>query len=151
MSEANKHLIRRWFEEVWNQGREATIDELFSADGIAHGLGDTEADVRGPEQFKLFVRILRGSFADLHISVEDVIAENDTVVARVRLEGTHTGDGLGLAPTGNRVRVAGIAVVRFANGQAVEAWNVWDQLGLLRQIGGVPGPEGRDRFVTSRS
>ena len=151
MSETNKALIRRWFEEVWNQGIEKTIDELFSPEGIAHGLGDTEIDVCGPEQFKPFVRNLRGSLPDLHISVEDVIAENDLVVARLVLQATHSGPGLGVTPSGRQVRVAGIAVVRFANGQAVEAWNVWDQLGLLRQIGALPGPEGLDRFVTAPS
>jgi predicted ester cyclase len=87
----------------------------------------------------------------VHISVEDVVAENDTVVACVILEGTHTGASMGIPPSGNRLRVAGVAIVRFANGQAVEAWNVWDQLGLLRQVGAIPGSEGQDRFVASPS
>ena len=73
MSEENKKLMRRWFEEVWNQGREESIDELFSATGVAHGLGETDAVVRGPDQFKPLVRNLRSSLPDLHISVEDLI------------------------------------------------------------------------------
>ncbi len=77
--EANKALAYRWFEEVWNQGLEQTIDELFSPTGIAHGLGDTDVELRGAEQFKPFVRNLRGSLPDTHISVEDAIAENDKV------------------------------------------------------------------------
>jgi len=149
VSELNKKLMRRWFEEVWNQGREQTIEELFSPDGVAHGLGDTDTDVRGPEEFKPLVRNLRASLPDLHIRIEDVIGEGDTVVARVVLEGTHTGSGMGILPSGGRVRVAGIAIVRFAEGRAVEAWNVWDQLGFLRQMGAMPGPEGRDRFLAS--
>ena len=88
MSEANKALVRRWFEEVWNQGREKTIDELFAADGVAHGLGDTEADTRGPEGFKPFFRNLRGSFPDLHMTVEDAIAEGDKVTVRLLVKGT---------------------------------------------------------------
>jgi predicted ester cyclase len=85
-----------------NQGREETIDELFSPNGVAHGLGDTEADVRGPQQFKPFVRKLRSSLPDVHISVEDVIAENDLVGGCAGDFGTHRGHGLGIAPSGNR-------------------------------------------------
>ncbi len=66
------------------------------------------------------------------------------------LEGTHTGAGLGVVPTGRRVRIAGIVVVRIANGRITEGWNSWDQLGLLRQIGTLPAPEGQDRFVASQ-
>ncbi len=66
------------------------------------------------------------------------------------LEGTHTGAGLSVVPTGRRVRIAGIVVVRIANGRITEGWNSWDQLGLLRQIGALPAPEGQDRFVASQ-
>src|SRR5439155_8952506 len=71
MMEANKALVRRWFQEVWNDGREAAIDELFSANGIAHGLGDTEAPVHGPAEMKPFVRNLRSAIGDLRVSIED--------------------------------------------------------------------------------
>jgi predicted ester cyclase len=69
----------------------------------------------------------------------------------VVLEGRHTGDALGVPATGRRVRVAGITISRIVNGQIVEGWNSWDQLGLLRQIGALPGPDTSDRFTTSRS
>jgi steroid delta-isomerase-like uncharacterized protein len=149
MSEANKTLMRRWFDEVWNQGLEQTIDEMIAKDCVVHGLGETETDIRGPEEFKVFVRNLRGSFPDVQIRVEDLIAEDERIMARVVLEATHTGQGMGLAPTGQRVRVAGIVVVHFANGRSIEAWNVWDQLGLLRQMGAMPSVERRDRFLSA--
>jgi len=151
MSEANKVLIMRWFEEVWNQGRESTIDELFAATGVAHGLGDTEVDLVGPAQLKPFVRNLRGSLPDLRIMIEDSIAEGDKVMVRVHLEGTHKGTGLGVAPTGRRVTIDGIILARIKDGQIVEGWNSWDQLGLLRQIGALPVAEGPDRFVSAQS
>ena len=151
MSDANKALVRRWFEEVWNQGREETIDELLAAHGVGHGLGDTEVDVHGPAEFKPFVRNLRGSFPDLHIKVDDAMAEGDMVSVRLTLEGTHRGADLGVPPTGRRIRIAGIVVVRISGGQLVEGWNSWDQLGLLRQIGALPVPQGRDRFVARSS
>ena len=147
MSEANKALIRRWFDEVWNQGRESTIDELLAADAVAHGLGDTEVDLRGPAQFKPFVHNLRGAFPDIRMTIEDTLADGDKVMVRLRVEGTHRGANLGVPPTGRRIHIAGIVLVRIVSGQIVEGWNSWDQLGLLRQIGALPVPEGRDRFV----
>ena len=149
--EGNKALVRRWFREVWNEGREATIDELFAKDGVAYGLGEGEAEVRGPAAFKPFVHNLRGSLPDIQIGIHDIMAEDDKVMVRVLLEGTHSGPGLGVPPTGRRVRVAGIVVVRFSRGQLIEAWNSWDQLGLLRQIGALPAAKGEDQFLSARS
>jgi predicted ester cyclase len=151
MSEANKALIQRWFEEVWNQGRESTIDELLAVDAVARGLSDTDVDLHGPVEFKPFVHNLRGSFPDIHITIEDSVAEGDKVMVRVRVDATHKGIGLGVAPTGRRVSIAGIVLVRIKGGQIVEGWNSWDQLGLLRQIGALPAAEGPDRFVAAQS
>ena|ERR1700674_3285845 len=151
MTETNKALVRRWFREVWNEGREATIDELFAESGVAYGLGDTEAEVRGSAQLKPFVRNLRSSFPDLQISIHDIMAEEDKVMVRVLVEGTHSGSGLGVPPSGRRIRVAGIVVIRISKGQLVEGWNSWDQLGLLRQIGALPVAKGEDQFLTARS
>jgi steroid delta-isomerase-like uncharacterized protein len=147
MSEANKVAVRRWFEEVWNQGREAAIDELFSAEGVAHGLGDSELDVHGPAEFKPFVANIRSGIPDTRIRVEDIVTEGDRVAVRVTLEGTHTGDGLGVPPTGRKISIQGIIIARMVNGQMVEAWNSYDQLGLLRQIGALPGLGGQDTFL----
>jgi steroid delta-isomerase-like uncharacterized protein len=151
MTETNKALVRRWFKEVWNEGRETTIDELFAEGGVAYGLGDGEAQVRGPAQLKTFVRNLRATLPDLQISIQDIMAEEDKVMVRVLLEGTHSGSGLGVPPSGRKVRVAGIVVIRISKGQFVEGWNSWDQLGLLRQIGALPEPAAEDQFLTARS
>jgi len=151
MSETNKTLVRRWFEEVWNQGRKDTIDELFAANGIGYGLGDTDVPTRGPSEFKVFARNLRGALPDIHMKIEDLMAEGDKVTVRITVEGTHKGSQLGVAPTGRRIRIEGIVVVRIANGQIVEGWNSWDQLGLLRQIGALPTATGPDRFTSARA
>ena len=151
MTENNKGLVRRWFREVWNEGREATIDELFAENGVVYGLGEGEAEVRGPAALKPFVRNLRGSFPDIQISIQDIMAEEDKVMVRVLLEGTHSGSGLGVPPSGRKIRVAGIVVIRISKGQFVEGWNSWDQLGLLRQIGALPTAPGEDQFLTARS
>ena len=144
-----KAIVHRWFEEVWNQGRMETIDEMFPPRGVAHGLGESEAPVRGPDAFKPFVRNIRESIPDLHISVEDIITEGDKTAFRVVLEGTHRGDGLGVAAPGRRVRVKGIVMLRLEDGQIVEGWNSWDRLGLLQQIGALPTPA-EDRFLERR-
>ena len=73
MSEANKAIARRWFKEVWNHGRDATIDELVHDHCLGHGLGDTEADTHGPAEFKLIAANLRGAIPDIHIYVDDIL------------------------------------------------------------------------------
>lgn len=145
----NKYLTHRWFEEVWNQGREATINELFPQNAVAIGLGESDTTVHGPEEFRVFFNNLRTSFPDIHITIEDTVAEGDKVVVRVKIEGTHLGDGLGVPPTGRRMCVAGIVIIRFANGKIAEGWNSWDQLGMFRQIGALPAA-GHDRFLAAR-
>lgn len=150
MTERNKSIVRRWFEEVWNRGSEDVIDELFSSDGVAHGIGETDPDIHGPNDFKPFVRNLRSALPDIRIDVEEAMAENDLVCVRLLLQGTHTGEGLGIPPTGRRVRVTGLVMARMANGQMIEAWNNWDQLGLLRQIGAMPAADREDRFTARR-
>jgi steroid delta-isomerase-like uncharacterized protein len=150
VSEQNEAIVRRWFEEVWNQGREAAIEELFPADGVAHGLGDSEQDVHGPDEFKPLVANIRGALPDTNITIDDIFSEADRVAVRVTLRGTHTGQGLGVPPTGRKVSIQGIIIVRLVDGRFIEGWNCYDQLGLLRQIGALPGPGTRDTFLSTR-
>jgi len=129
-TEYNKALTRRWFEEVWNQGLDGTIDELFMPEGVGHGLGESDVTVRGPAALKLFINNFRKSISDLRIDIDDILAENDEVMVRGVLTGTHTGDGLGVPASGTPIRVALIVVIRFVGNQIAEVWNSWDQLGL---------------------
>ena len=149
VSEQNIAVVRRWFEEVWNQGRESSIDELFPAGGVAHGLGDSEQDVHGPDEFKPFVDNIRGAIPDTHVTIDDILADSDRVAVRVTLQGTHTGHGLGVPPTGRKVSIQGIIIVRLVDGRIREGWNSSDQLGLLRQIGTLPGAGKRDTFLNA--
>jgi steroid delta-isomerase-like uncharacterized protein len=151
MSIDPRTLIHRWFNEVWNQGREETVDELFASDGICHGLGEGGADVVGPAGFKVFWRNMRSALPDVHIRIEDTIVHGDKAVVRVVLDGTHLGEGLGMPPTARRVSITGIVIVIVAGGQVAEAWNNWDQLGLLQQIGAIPASETADRFISAQA
>ena len=138
MSEENKAILRRWFEEVWNKGRSDAIDEMFAADGIAHGLSDDpEKPMEGPVGFKPFHAAFRGAFPDVEVSVEDLIAEGDKVVARCSVRGKHTGDHLGVAASNVAVEFTGIAIVRIKEGKIVEAWNNFDFLKMNKQIGAI--------------
>jgi predicted ester cyclase len=132
MSERNKALSRRWFEEVWNQGKEETIDELFAPSSVGHGLGD--APLVGAEGFKPFYRLYRDAFPDLHIDVEEIVAEGDLTVTRFTVTGTHMGDSLGLAPTGRQVRATGMVMTRWQDGRIVEGWNNVDIPGMMAQL-----------------
>jgi len=135
-AEANKALVRRWFEEVWNKGRAEAIDEMFAADGIAHGLSDDAVDpLRGPADFKPFHERFRGAFPDIEVVVEDMIAEDDKVAARCSVRGKHTGDHLGIAASNAPVDFTGVSIVRIKDGKIVEAWNNFDFMRMNQQIG----------------
>ena len=99
-------------------------------------------------EFKPFAANIRGTIPDTHICVDDIISEGDRVAVRITLEGTHSGHGLGVAPTGRSVCIQGIIIVQIRDGQIVEAWNSYDQLGLLRQIGALPALGNRDTFLS---
>ena len=134
-TEENKALVRRAYKEVFNKGNMAVVDELYTANYVLH---DPSGPVQGPEGIKQYVTMLRSAFPDMHITIEDAVAEGDTVVVRTTGRGTHKGDFMGIPPTGKQVTVAGITIIRIVNGKAEEAWYNGDDLGLLQQLGVVP-------------
>ena len=136
MSEENKALVRRWFDEVWNKQRVEAIDEMLAPDGIVHGLSDDpESPLAGPSGFKPFHETLRGAFPNVQVIVEDTVAEGDKVAARCSVRAKHSGDNLGIAASGARVDFTGMAIVRIKEGKIVEAWNNFDFMRMNRQIG----------------
>jgi steroid delta-isomerase-like uncharacterized protein len=144
---ANKALAHRWFEEVWNQGKIETIHELMSTDVIGHGLGEAGKIVRGPEAFIAFWKTLRAAFPDIRIDVQQTLEEADWIVARFDIFVTYTGEGLGFPANGKHARVAGMSMIRIAHGKLVEGFNMWDQRGMLAQIG---GPDAQDSMQLVR-
>ena len=137
MSEENEALVRRYFEEIWNKGNLEVIDELFTTNFVRHGPVGTEGEVRGLEGFKGLVSSYRSGLPDLRIPIEDLIAEGDKVVTRWTARGTHRGELMGNAPTGNPATVRGILVDRISGGKIEEEWADYDTLHLMQQIGGV--------------
>ena len=136
--EKNKDLSRRWFEEVWNKRRPEAIEEMFAADGIAHGLEPLgRKPLPGPAAFRTFWDRFQGAFPDLRITVDDVIGEADRTAVRFTFRGTHRGDHLGAPATHKQITATGLSLIRWRNGQIVEGWNEFDALGLFQQAGVV--------------
>lgn len=126
--------MRRWFQEVWNEGKIETVHELFHPEGRATGHYGAQSEISGPKGFVPFVEQIRGAFPDVKVTVEDAFGADDKVTVRWSARMTHTGNGLGPA-TNKPVRITGITIVRISNGQIVEGWDNWDQLGMLEQMG----------------
>ncbi len=139
--EENVQLMRRWFKEVWNEGRTQTIHDLLAPDAI--GIGDLEdgKPLRGPAEFVPFVQRIRGAFPDINVVVEDAFGAGDKVVLRWTATMTHRGDHLGMPASGMRVRITGMTIARIGGKQIVEGWDNWDQLGMLKQIGVYQTPQ----------
>jgi steroid delta-isomerase-like uncharacterized protein len=130
--EENKAIVRRHFEEIWNQGRLEVADELVAADYLSHLPLPGQPD--GIEGFKYAVRLLKGSFPDLQHTIEDVIAEGDKVATRLTVRGTHQALFRGIPATGRVVSWTGTRILRIREGKIAENWANWDDLSLMRQL-----------------
>ena len=127
-AEANKIIVRRLWNEVWNRADLAVADTIFDEAYAAHE--------------KAFVPVMRAAFPDSHHTIEDLIAEGDKVVTRFTWSATHQGEFEGIAPTGRRIRVQGIWIHRLEGGRIVEGrdWGLVDWMSLLRQLDALPDP-----------
>ena len=136
MSEQNKTLARRWFEDLFSQGNLDAANEILSAEFVDHL---THEDERGIEELKHYVTIYRTAFPDIQDSVEDIVAEADKVVVRWKSRGTHQGEFMGVAPTGRHVTFTGMRLFSIAENKIVESWVNIDERGLREQLGAVSG------------
>jgi steroid delta-isomerase-like uncharacterized protein len=126
-----KALARRWYEEIWNQGRLEVADEIFAAAYVHPG-----QPVPGPAGVKAHVERYRRAFPDIHFTIEDLLAEGDRVVARLTFRGTHLGPLDGVAATGRRVEVRAIGIFQAQDGRFIRHWGVFDALALRWQLAG---------------
>ena len=133
-AEDNKAALRRFYEEVLNGNDLGAVDQLLATDAVDHTLGS-----RGLEAYKQFFRTVHQAFPDMHVEVHDMIAAEDLVAARVTYSGTHDGEFVGVPATGRRVEVSGVDFLRMRDGKQVEHWGGVDMLGLLQQLGVMPG------------
>lgn len=138
--EESKAVVRKFLEEVFGGGDLELIEELFAPDYVLHDPVLPE-EVRGQEGMRGYVSMYRGAYPDTAFTIEDQISDGDEVVTRWTGQGTHEGELMGVPPTGNRVTVTGIEVDRIVDGKIGETWVVYDALGMMQQLGVVPGPE----------
>ena len=132
MSVENVSLARRWFEEVWNQRRTETIDELLTDESVSHS---ESGPLQGKQAFKERTHaVFLSAFPDMRMTVEATVAEGDVVAVRWAFTGTHEGDGLGFPAMGRRVSCRGVTWIKFSDGKMVEGWDCWNQGGLLQSL-----------------
>jgi steroid delta-isomerase-like uncharacterized protein len=133
----NKAISRRADEELFNRGNLNVANELFAPNFVYHDPTSGE-DWHGSESVKRYAAMLRAAFPDLHQTIEEQIAEGDKVAYRWTASGTHQGELMGIAPTGNRVMFTGISIARLADGKIEEIWENYDALGMMQQLGVIP-------------
>lgn len=141
MSEENKAVVRRFYDEVVNGGDLDKIDELCSPDLVEHEqVPGFEGS--GREIVRAWFSMFRGAFPDLHADVKQLVAEGDLVAAFATFSGTHQGEFMGIPPTGKQITLPLVDLVRFRDGVAVEHWGVSDSGAMLQQLGVIPAPAG---------
>ena len=138
-AEDNKALVRRWFEELFNEAKLDLADEIVTPDHVTHDTSTPE-HLPGPEGERQLVTLVRGAFPDGRITIEDLVAEGDKVAVRWTFRGTHRGDFMGIAPTGKEVEMGAMDLFRVAGGKIAETWSNVDMMTMMRQLGAIPTP-----------
>ncbi len=132
-------LIRRWFDEVWNKGMAQSIDELFPETSVMWGINRPQDRSQGPAEFKKFYHQLRSAFSNINFALDQVVQQDDTAFARWTATMTHAGEGLPVPASNAKLTIAGMSAIKVLDGIIVEGWNVWDQIGMARQLGTLEG------------
>ena len=125
-------------EEVFNKGNMKAVDEFMSANFVEHDPFPGQGP--GLQGFKQGLTAFRQAFPDLHIGIDDMIADGEKVVIRSTMKGTHKGTFMNMPPTGKQISVEGIDIVRISGGKAVEHWGLLDALTMMQQLGATPTP-----------
>ncbi len=133
-SQQHSATMQTWMREAINAGNLAVVDELAHPDYIYRN--PTE-ELRGAEAIKGLFATYRAAFPDFHVHVDERVADGDRIAQAFTITGTHRGEFMGIAATGNRIEVHGFVLSRFADGKIVEEWEVIDQLTFLEQLGAV--------------
>lgn len=135
-ADSNKAVVRKFYEEIWNKGNLAVTGEVMTPDAVLH-----DPIAGGPVPIARVLATLipaeRSAFPDIQFTIEDAVSEDDRVVVRWNVQGTHKGDYMGVAGTGLRVMATGMTMVKIADGKIAEMWLNMDDLGLRRTLGMV--------------
>ena len=133
-----KSKAETFLEQAFNQKKTNALEDYFSPNLNDHALPPMLPS--GFEGRKMFYTAFLSAFPDIHIQVENLVTEDDRVVTHWSADGTHLGELMGIPPTGKTAHISGIAIDRFEDGKSVEHWEVFDQFGLMVQLGVIPAP-----------
>jgi predicted ester cyclase len=139
---ANEETVRRFYDGYVNGAFEIALEDLVSVDFVDHvPVLFPNQPHRGPTAMEWLIDLARDAFPDLIVTVEEIIAKDDTVVARVTWRGTHLGDVFGIVPTHRPIRVTGLDLIRLKDGLFVEHWGQLDFISILDQLNYLPSFE----------
>lgn len=133
MSALSHNFMQQWFDEVWHAPGVEGIDRLAHPEGQCHGFPEPDSVIDRTE-FKKAVTEFKKAFPDLRFVIEDSISEGNKMCVRWTLNMTHTGDGMGFAPTGKKLKVLGMAFIELRDGKLLSGWNAVDMTKLKQQL-----------------
>jgi steroid delta-isomerase-like uncharacterized protein len=137
--EQNKVLVRRFVEEIFNQGNVSVVDQLFAPDFVEHE--ELPAGIPNDRDGVIqLTTMLRSAFPDFNATIDDILAEGDKVIIRMTWRGTQEGEFMGLPPSGKSISVGVIDIIRIVDGKVVEHWGQMDSMGMMQQLGAIPAP-----------
>lgn len=132
LEELNKSVVQNYWDGKWNERRIETLDELQTSDVVYHGTSET---LNSREEYKEAYKRYLTAMQDTKIVVEELIAEGDRVMSRVRMSAVHKNELAGIPPSGNEINIIAYTVFRLVDGKIAEEWEVLDQLGMMMQMG----------------
>jgi len=133
--DANKSLIRRNFEVIWSDCNLSVADDIIAPDYVGH-IATLSEPVHGVDAFKQMVMLYHMAAPDIRFMIQDEVAEGSKVATRWIAHGTHRGEFMGIAPSGQTLSVTGMSFHRVANGRIQESWDDWDALTVLQNMTG---------------
>jgi steroid delta-isomerase-like uncharacterized protein len=137
--ETNKAVVRRFVDEVFVAGRMEAVDELVAPNFVPHSWPGTGA---GPGELKKAMQRVFTGLSDVSMAIEDIIAEGDRVAVRLIAHAVHSGEFMGMPASGKAYTISEIHIFRVSDGRIAEHWGQADLLGMMRQLGAMPGKPG---------
>jgi steroid delta-isomerase-like uncharacterized protein len=144
----NKAIVRRFVDEIFVQGRRETIDELLADDFVAHTWPSTG---HPKDDLKNATERAHGALTNPRFTIDDMIAEGDRVAVRLTTGATQTGSFMGMPPTGKSYEISEIHIFRLRDGKVIEHWHQFDQMGMMKQLGAMPGEPAAREAAGARS
>ncbi len=132
----NEKIIRRYFDEAWNQGKLEVLDEIIDPNYINHSPGLPDP-LPGPNGLKPIIAAIRTGLPDLHFQIEDLVITENKVAIRCTMQGTHLGDLFDIQPTGKKVKINQMQIEYIKDGKIFEHWRQSDDMGLMKQLGQI--------------